>query len=69
MARYIVRNDGPNRYGVDFFSVVDQRTGTARATWTVGHLACEQCDWLNANRADAPDTEVDASALAQEASR
>ena len=46
--RYIVQADGPNRYGVEFWSIVDTRTSEVRATWTVPSYACEQCDWLNA---------------------
>jgi len=54
--RYIVRDDGPNRYGVDFWSVLDTATGEVRATWTVGHYAVSQCAWLNAHASAQPPT-------------
>jgi hypothetical protein len=47
--RYTVRNDGPNRCGVEFWSIVDTTTGEVRATWTAVVSAHEQCDWLNAH--------------------
>lgn len=65
--RFVVRNDGPNRYGCEFWSIVDTRNGVARATWTAVGYAYEQALWLNEHSADAPDTAVDAAELAREA--
>lgn len=62
--RFLVRDDGPNRYGVEFFSVVDTLTGEVRATWTVGYAAVDQCRWLNAHAsAQAPTAPYPSEAL------
>lgn len=50
--RYTVRNDGPDRYGVEYWSIIDTRDSRVRATWTVVAYAYDQCNWLNANAAD-----------------
>lgn len=67
--RYEVRSDGPNRYGVEFWSIVDTENGLARVTWTNVSLAYEQCLWLNAHADRQPETVVDARELAREAAR
>jgi hypothetical protein len=46
-ARYVVRSDDSNRYGMTFCHIVDTRTGAVCATWMVPSYAREHCAWLN----------------------
>ena len=61
--RYLVRDDGPNRYGVASWSIVDTRNGKARAVWTIESYAYERCLWLNAHADAQPETIHDAATL------